>query len=83
MDLDFDNISTLIKHAGSGVKLAGKAVTLTRSIKDLLSSSKAAGNPELETPVVELMGEVTDTKRGAEDAAAGIEGGCYSCANQD
>ncbi|KZL25747.1 hypothetical protein [Pseudovibrio sp. Ad37] len=62
MDLDFDNISTLIKHADSGVKLAGKAVNLTKSIKDLLSSSKAASNPELEALVVELMGEVTDTK---------------------
>ncbi|KZL17332.1 hypothetical protein [Pseudovibrio sp. Ad37] len=62
MDFDFDNISTLVKHADSGVKLAGKAVEVTKSIKNLLSSPKTSSNPELEALVVELMSEVTDTK---------------------
>lgn len=62
MDFDINNFSALIKHVDSGVKLANKAVALSKSIKDLLSSSKPPSNADLEALVVELMSEITDTK---------------------
>lgn len=62
MEFDFENLSAVIEHAESGVKFADKAVSLTKSIKDLLSSPKSSSNAELEALVVDLMSEVTDAK---------------------
>ncbi|WP_310619719.1 hypothetical protein [Flexibacterium corallicola] len=62
MDFDFENFTTLIKYADSGVKLTDRAAGLAKSIKDLVGSSKTPGDQELKALVVELMSEVTDAK---------------------
>ena len=62
MDIDFDLINNALETAARGTKAADGAIGLVKRVKELFGSAKSSGNSELESLVVELMGQITDTK---------------------